>query len=211
MVGIETIYLAMEVKIAYSMPGFLCYSEKREKKERKRERGGGDCGKRRDYRRDVQGYSSQEEYEPNRRRKMDLATCSRYICKNSIQTRIFGNKVLVNQLEVQSMAIQKRRIRRRSLGIVVHHPYFKLHRIETIFAMENKIREKKREERERKRGGDCDKERSVEQRGMQPWAQLTFLFESRNILPPCSTNSDGSDQEGDENDKSDKESEGDEE
>ncbi|KAK6774313.1 hypothetical protein RDI58_029552 [Solanum bulbocastanum] len=38
------------------------------------------------------------------------------------KTRIFGNKVLVNRLEVQSTAIEKRRIRRRSLGIVVHHP-----------------------------------------------------------------------------------------
>ncbi|KAH0709054.1 hypothetical protein KY284_010481 [Solanum tuberosum] len=41
-------------------------------------------------------------------------------------------------------------------------------------------------------------------------AQLTFLFESGKILPPCPASSDGSDQEGDENDKSDKESEGDE-
>ena len=41
-------------------------------------------------------------------------------------------------------------------------------------------------------------------------AQLTFLFESGNILPPCPASSDGSDQEGDENDMSDKESEGDE-
>ncbi|KAG5614372.1 hypothetical protein H5410_014196 [Solanum commersonii] len=38
------------------------------------------------------------------------------------KTRIFGNRVLVNRLEVQSTAIQKRRIRRKSLGIVVHHP-----------------------------------------------------------------------------------------
>ncbi|KAG5595315.1 hypothetical protein H5410_036547 [Solanum commersonii] len=36
--------------------------------------------------------------------------------------RIFGNRVLVNRLEVQSTAISKRRIRRRSLGIVIHHP-----------------------------------------------------------------------------------------
>ncbi|KAG5588821.1 hypothetical protein H5410_049255 [Solanum commersonii] len=42
-------------------------------------------------------------------------------------------------------------------------------------------------------------------------AQLTFLLESGNILPPCPASSDGSDQEGDENDKSDKESEGDKE
>ncbi|KAG5608356.1 hypothetical protein H5410_019637 [Solanum commersonii] len=41
-------------------------------------------------------------------------------------------------------------------------------------------------------------------------AQLTFLFESGNILSTCPASSDGSDQEGDENDKSDKESEGDE-
>ncbi|KAG5590263.1 hypothetical protein H5410_040777 [Solanum commersonii] len=40
--------------------------------------------------------------------------------------------------------------------------------------------------------------------------QLTFLFESENILPPCPASSDGSDQEGDENDKFDKESKGDE-
>ncbi|KAL3369964.1 hypothetical protein AABB24_007138 [Solanum stoloniferum] len=39
-------------------------------------------------------------------------------------------------------------------------------------------------------------------------AQLTFLFESGNILPPCPASSDGSDQEGDKNDE---ESEGDEE
>ena len=39
--------------------------------------------------------------------------------------------------------------------------------------------------------------------------QLTFLFESENILPPCLTSSDdGADQEGDENDKGNKESEG---
>ncbi|TMW82468.1 hypothetical protein EJD97_005854 [Solanum chilense] len=42
-------------------------------------------------------------------------------------------------------------------------------------------------------------------------AQLTFIFELGNILPPCPTNSDGSDQEGDETDKFDKESEGDKE
>ncbi|KAH0642099.1 hypothetical protein KY289_033073 [Solanum tuberosum] len=41
-------------------------------------------------------------------------------------------------------------------------------------------------------------------------AQLTFLFESRNILPPFPASNDGTDKEGDENDKSDKESEGDE-
>ncbi|TMW88073.1 hypothetical protein EJD97_019067 [Solanum chilense] len=41
-------------------------------------------------------------------------------------------------------------------------------------------------------------------------AQLTFLFESGNILPPCPASSDdGVDQEGDENDKGDKESDGD--
>ncbi|KAG5619673.1 hypothetical protein H5410_004891 [Solanum commersonii] len=36
--------------------------------------------------------------------------------------RIFGNRVQVNRLEVQSTASQKRRIRRKILGIVVHHP-----------------------------------------------------------------------------------------
>ena len=41
-------------------------------------------------------------------------------------------------------------------------------------------------------------------------AQLTFLFESGNILPPCPASSDfGADQEGGENDKGDKESDGD--
>ena len=40
-------------------------------------------------------------------------------------------------------------------------------------------------------------------------AQLTFLFELGNILPPYPASSDGS--ENDENDKSDKESEDDEE
>ncbi|KAG5571052.1 hypothetical protein H5410_060818 [Solanum commersonii] len=53
------------------------------------------------------------------------------------KTRIFGNRVLVNRLEVQSTAIQKRRIRRRSLGIVP--------------------KERKRENKEKEeRGGDCD-------------------------------------------------------
>ncbi|KAH0710867.1 hypothetical protein KY284_012294 [Solanum tuberosum] len=101
---------------------------------------------------------------------------------------------------------------------------------ETISAMESKIaylnaelaavaeREKKREEREKKRE---EKERTREEeiaaakevenkRYATLQAQLTFLFESGNILPPCSASSDGSDQEGDENDKFDKESEGDE-
>ena len=41
-------------------------------------------------------------------------------------------------------------------------------------------------------------------------AQLTFIFVSENILPPCPASSDdGADQEGDENDKGDKESDGD--
>ncbi|KAH0706507.1 hypothetical protein KY289_011583 [Solanum tuberosum] len=92
------------------------------------------------------------------------------------EIRIFGNRVLVNRLEVQSTAIQKRHIRRKSLGIVVHHPQASM--------------------------------AGIERQYLQWRAQLTFLFESRNILPPCPTNSDGSDQEGDENDKSNKESEG---
>ncbi|KAK6789322.1 hypothetical protein RDI58_013121 [Solanum bulbocastanum] len=96
---------------------------------------------------------------------------------------------------------------------------------ETISVMESKIvylnaelaavaeREKKREEREKKRGGDCGSKKEVEnKRYAALQAQLTFLFESENILPPCPASSDGSDQEGDENDKSDKESDqGDEE
>ncbi|KAG5614479.1 hypothetical protein H5410_014303 [Solanum commersonii] len=93
--------------------------------------------------------------------------------------------VLVNRLEVQSLAIQKRNR-------------------ETISAMENKIaylnaklaavaeREKKREEREKK-------ERGRERRRLR---------QQRSIFPPCPAISDVFDQEGDENDKSDKESEG---
>ncbi|KAH0675761.1 hypothetical protein KY285_023562 [Solanum tuberosum] len=92
---------------------------------------------------------------------------------------------------------------------------------ETISAMENKItylnaelaavaeREKKREERENKREKEIAAAKEVEnKRYAALQAQLTFLFESGNILPPCPASSDGSDQEGDENDK---ESEGDEE
>ncbi|KAG5584894.1 hypothetical protein H5410_045328 [Solanum commersonii] len=65
--------------------------------------------------------------------------------------------------------------------------------------------------REKKREEEIAAENEVEnKRYATLQAQLTFLFESENILPPCSANSDGSDQEGDENDKSDKESESDE-
>ena len=72
-------------------------------------------------------------------------------------------------------------------------------------------REKKREEREKKREEEIAAAKEVEnKRYAALQAQLTFLFESGNILPPCLANSDGSNQEGDENDKSDKESEGDE-
>ncbi|WMV38448.1 hypothetical protein MTR67_031833 [Solanum verrucosum] len=91
---------------------------------------------------------------------------------------------------------------------------------ETITAMESKIaylnvehavvaeREKKREEREKKRDEEIATAKEVEnKRYAALQAQLTFLFESGNILPPCPASSDGSDQEGDENDKSDKESE----
>ncbi|KAG5590674.1 hypothetical protein H5410_041188 [Solanum commersonii] len=94
---------------------------------------------------------------------------------------------------------------------------------ETISAMESKItclnvelsaiaeREKKREERGKKREEEIAAAKDVEnKRYAALQAQLTFLFESENILPPCSASSDGSDQEGDENDKSDKESVGDE-
>ncbi|KAH0768756.1 hypothetical protein KY290_012737 [Solanum tuberosum] len=92
---------------------------------------------------------------------------------------------------------------------------------ETISAMESKItylnaelaavaeREKKREEREKKREEEIEAAKEVEnKRYAALQAQLTFLFESGNIFPPCPASSDGSDQEGDENDK---ESEGDEE
>ncbi|KAK4716078.1 hypothetical protein R3W88_014416 [Solanum pinnatisectum] len=74
-------------------------------------------------------------------------------------------------------------------------------------------REKKREEREKKREEEIAAAKEVEnKRYAALQAQLTFLFESGNILPPCPVSSDGSDQEGDGNDKSDKESDqGDEE
>ncbi|KAK6779893.1 hypothetical protein RDI58_022077 [Solanum bulbocastanum] len=90
---------------------------------------------------------------------------------------------------------------------------------ETISTMESKIaylnatlatvveREKKREEREKKREEEITAAKVVEnKRYAVLQAQLTFLFESENILPPCPASSDGSDQEGDENDKFDKES-----
>ncbi|KAG5603460.1 hypothetical protein H5410_034830 [Solanum commersonii] len=95
---------------------------------------------------------------------------------------------------------------------------------ETISAMESKIaylnadlaavaeREKKREEREKKGEEEIAAAKEVEnKRYATLQAQLTFLFESGNILPSCPASSDRSDQEGDENDKSDKESDGDEE
>ena len=72
-------------------------------------------------------------------------------------------------------------------------------------------REKKREEKESKREEKIVAAKEVEnKRYATLQAQLTFLFESENILPPCPASSDGSDQKGDENDKSEKESEGDE-
>ncbi|KAK4726753.1 hypothetical protein R3W88_031670 [Solanum pinnatisectum] len=90
---------------------------------------------------------------------------------------------------------------------------------ETIFAMESKIAylnaelaavieiEKKREEKETKREEKIAAAKEVEnKRYAALQAQLTFLFESGHILPPCLASSDGSDQEGNENDKSDKES-----
>uniref|UniRef100_M1BZJ2 Uncharacterized protein n=1 Tax=Solanum tuberosum TaxID=4113 RepID=M1BZJ2_SOLTU len=89
---------------------------------------------------------------------------------------------------------------------------------ETISAMEGKIaflnaelavvvdREKKREERERKREEEIAAAKEIEnKRYLTFQAQLTFLFESGKILPPCPES------EGEENDNSDKESEGDEE
>ncbi|KAH0714818.1 hypothetical protein KY284_007723 [Solanum tuberosum] len=88
---------------------------------------------------------------------------------------------------------------------------------ETISAMESKIAYLNVElaavaEREKKREEEIAAAKEVEnKRYATLQAQLTFLFESGNILPPCPASSDGSDQEGDENDKSDKESEGDEE
>ncbi|KAH0745606.1 hypothetical protein KY285_007263 [Solanum tuberosum] len=80
---------------------------------------------------------------------------------------------------------------------------------ETISAMESKIAYLNVElatvaEKEKKREEEIAAANEVENKrygALQ--ARLTFLFESRNILPPCPASSD-------ENDKSDKESEGDE-
>ncbi|KAG5609015.1 hypothetical protein H5410_020296 [Solanum commersonii] len=88
---------------------------------------------------------------------------------------------------------------------------------ETISAMESKIAYLNAEltavvEREKKREEEIAAAKEVEnKRYAALQAQLTFLFESGNILSPCPASSDESDQEGDENDKSDKETEGDEE
>ncbi|KAK6777532.1 hypothetical protein RDI58_024249 [Solanum bulbocastanum] len=66
---------------------------------------------------------------------------------------------------------------------------------------------RKREEKERKREEEIVATKEVENKWYAVLqAQLTFLFESGNILPPCPASNDGYDQEGDENDKSDKES-----
>ncbi|KAG5592326.1 hypothetical protein H5410_042840 [Solanum commersonii] len=87
---------------------------------------------------------------------------------------------------------------------------------ETIYAMESKIVYLNAElaavaEREKKREEEIAAAKDVEnKRYASLQAQLTFLFESGNILSPCLASSDRSDQEGDENDKSDKESEGEE-
>ncbi|KAG5608374.1 hypothetical protein H5410_019655 [Solanum commersonii] len=121
------------------------------------------------------------------------------------KTRIFGNRVLVNRLKVQSMAIQKRRIKRRSLGIVVHHPQALMAGIERQYLQWRREKERRKREEEIAAAKEVENKRYA---ALQ--AQLTFLFESGNILPPCSASSDGSDQDGEENDKSDKESEGDE-
>ncbi|WMV07895.1 hypothetical protein MTR67_001280 [Solanum verrucosum] len=98
---------------------------------------------------------------------------------------------------------------------------------ETISAMESKIaylnaelavvaeREKKREEKERKREEEIAATKKVEnKRYAALQSQLTFLFESGNILPSCPVSSDENDKsdkesEVDENGKSDKESESD--
>ncbi|KAH0650702.1 hypothetical protein KY284_030614 [Solanum tuberosum] len=85
---------------------------------------------------------------------------------------------------------------------------------EIISAMESKITYLNAElaavaEREKKREEEIVAAKEVENKKYAAFqAQLNFLFESGNILPPCPASSDGSDQEGDENDK---ESEGDEE
>ncbi|TMW80248.1 hypothetical protein EJD97_022322 [Solanum chilense] len=87
---------------------------------------------------------------------------------------------------------------------------------ETISAMEGKIAFLNAELaavaiRERKREVEIAASKAAEnKRYAALQAQLTFLFESGNILPPCPASSDdGVDQEGDENDKGDKESDGD--
>ncbi|KAH0672580.1 hypothetical protein KY290_024810 [Solanum tuberosum] len=139
--------------------------------------------------------------------------------------------VLVNRLEVQSTAIQKKAYqKKKSWYCGSSSSSFDGGDRETISAMESKIayfnaelaavaegekkreeREKKREEKERKREEEIAATKEVEnKRYAALQAQLTFLFELGNILPPCPASSDGSDQEGDENDKFDKKSEGDE-
>ncbi|TMW82947.1 hypothetical protein EJD97_003701, partial [Solanum chilense] len=66
-------------------------------------------------------------------------------------------------------------------------------------------------DRERKREVEIAASKEAEyKRYATVQAQLTFLFESGNILPPCPASSDdGADQEGDENDMGDKESDSD--
>ncbi|KAG5568319.1 hypothetical protein H5410_064668 [Solanum commersonii] len=77
---------------------------------------------------------------------------------------------------------------------------------------EREKNERRREKKERKIDEEIATTNEVENKRYSTLkAQLTFLFESGNILPPCLASSDGSDQEGVENDKSNKESEGDEE
>ncbi|KAG5630011.1 hypothetical protein H5410_001728 [Solanum commersonii] len=86
---------------------------------------------------------------------------------------------------------------------------------EAISAMETCCCSLKREEKDMKRGEEIAAAKEVEnKRYAALQAQLTFLFESGNILPPCPASSDENDKsdkesEGDENDTSDKESESD--
>ncbi|KAG5584969.1 hypothetical protein H5410_045403 [Solanum commersonii] len=107
------------------------------------------------------------------------------------------------------MAIQKRRIRRRSFGIVVHHPQA------LMVGIKRQYLQWRREEKERKREEEIAVAKEVEKKRYSALqAQLTFLFESGNILLPCPTSSDENDKsykesEGDENGTSDKESESD--
>ncbi|KAG5631044.1 hypothetical protein H5410_002761 [Solanum commersonii] len=86
----------------------------------------------------------------------------------------------MNRLEVQSMAIQKRRIRRRRFGIVVHQPQASIEGIERQY-LQWRPTEKRREKKERgrekkKRGGDCGNKGDREQEVCRASGPTNFSF-----------------------------------